>query len=428
MIVQMKWLKRLLFNTLTILFGTAILTTSTLPPANKIERVRVFTRSIEFDYVEWTLDALGLKISENALGASDYLADGSRHDIALQYLQLMAEIQQAEAQLNDIYANPEVSNPETASQELRAKLQEAYGRRSRLAPIGEAVLQDQVSYIAGEFGLTAGGQPLPPVMFHSTPLPLALIVSPRDVIRQDADISLAPDLTVDQRASLETQVDSSLDVSSLVVPIGGVGVYPTMVMQTSDINWLAEVISHEWIHNYLTLRPLGIIYLTSPELRIMNETTAAIAGKEIGRAVIERFYPELLPPPPAPPPPPGESQPSPPVFDFRAEMHQTRERVDELLSLGKIAEAEDYMEQRRVFFWENGYHIRKLNQAYFAFYGAYADEPGGPAGEDPVGAAVRLLRAQSDSLAGFINRIAWITSFEELQQAVAPGAGQEEQG
>ncbi|RPI29194.1 MAG: hypothetical protein EHM70_15945 [Chloroflexota bacterium] len=424
----MKWLKRLLFNTLTILFGTAILTTSTLPPANKIERVRVFTRSIEFDYVEWTLDALGLKISENALGASDYLADGSRHDIALQYLQLMAEIQQAEAQLNDIYANPEVSNPETASQELRAKLQEAYGRRSRLAPIGEAVLQDQVSYIAGEFGLTAGGQPLPPVMFHSTPLPLALIVSPRDVIRQDADISLAPDLTVDQRASLETQVDSSLDVSSLVVPIGGVGVYPTMVMQTSDINWLAEVISHEWIHNYLTLRPLGIIYLTSPELRIMNETTAAIAGKEIGRAVIERFYPELLPPPPAPPPPPGESQPSPPVFDFRAEMHQTRERVDELLSLGKIAEAEDYMEQRRVFFWENGYHIRKLNQAYFAFYGAYADEPGGPAGEDPVGAAVRLLRAQSDSLAGFINRIAWITSFEELQQAVAPGAGQEEQG
>jgi len=265
-------------------------------------------------------------------------------------------------------------------------------------------------------------------MFHSTPLPLALIVSPRDVIRQDADISLAPDLTVDQRASLETQVDSSLDVSSLVVPIGGVGVYPTMVMQTSDINWLAEVISHEWIHNYLTLRPLGINYLTSPELRIMNETTAAIAGKEIGRAVIERFYPELLPPPPAPPPPPGESQPSPPVFDFRAEMHQTRERVDELLSLGKIAEAEDYMEQRRVFFWENGYHIRKLNQAYFAFYGAYADEPGGPAGEDPVGAAVRLLRAQSDSLAGFINRIAWITSFEELQQAVAPGAGQEEQG
>ena len=42
------------------------------------------------------------------------------------------------------------------------------------------------------------------------------------------------------------------------------------------------------------------------------------------------------------------------------------------------------MEARREIFWQNGYAIRKLNQAYFAFYGAYADIPGGPAGEDPV--------------------------------------------
>ena len=49
------------------------------------------------------------------------------------------------------------------------------------------------------------------------------------------------------------------------------------------------------------------------------------------------------------------------------------------------------MEQRRQLFVENGYYIRKLNQAYFAFYGAYADVPGGAAGEDPVGPAVRAL-------------------------------------
>ena len=62
--------------------------------------------------------------------------------------------------------------------------------------------------------------------------------------------------------------------------------------------------------------------------------------------------------------------------------------------------------------------IRKLNQAYFAFHGAYADVPGGAAGEDPVGPAVRALRAQSDSLADFVNTIAWMTSFEQLQQAI----------
>ena len=75
-------------------------------------------------------------------------------------------------------------------------------------------------------------------------------------------------------------------------------------------------------------------------------------------------------------------------------MRITRETADQMLAAGKIDEAEAYMEQRRQLFWDHGYQIRKLNQAYFAFHGAYADQPGGAAGEDPVGAAVRKLRAQ----------------------------------
>jgi len=108
-----------------------------------------------------------------------------------------------------------------------------------------------------------------------------------------------------------------------------------------------------------------------------------------------------------------------PIFDFRAEMHETRVTVDADLVEGKIEEAESYMESRRLIFMQHGYLIRKLNQAYFAFYGAYADVPGGAAGEDPVGPAVRALRAQSASLADFINRMSWMTSFEQLQEAVA---------
>ncbi len=121
------------------------------------------------------------------------------------------------------------------------------------------------------------------MLYHSTPLPTALIVSPRDEIRQDANISLQSELSADERTALEDQIDSALDVSSLIVNIGGIGVYPTMVMQTSNLNFLAEVVAHEWVHNFLTLRPLGINYLTSPELRTMNETAASIAGNEIGR-------------------------------------------------------------------------------------------------------------------------------------------------
>jgi hypothetical protein len=105
-------------------------------------------------------------------------------------------------------------------------------------------------------------------------------------------------------------------------------------------------------------------------------------------------------------------------FDFRREMHATRIHVDRLLAAGSIDEAEAYMERQRQVFLRNGFLIRRLNQAYFAFYGAYAEAPEGPAGADPVGAAVRRLRAQSASLADFVNRISWMTSAEQLERAV----------
>ena len=303
--------------------------------------------------------------------------------------------------------------------EVRQELGELQSERLQIAPIAEAILQEQVSDMASQAGLALGGQAVPPVMFHSSSLPWALIISPRDKIEQEADISLVPELTVDQHVALEEKVDQALDVSSLVVGIGGIGVYPTMVDQTFDLNWLSEVIAHEWVHNFLSLRPLGINYMESPELRTMNETTAAIAGKEIGRAVIDKYYPEFLPKDEAQAQPEETQASEPPAFDYYAEMRQTRETVDRLLAEGKIDEAEAYMEQRRLEFWEHGYHLRKLNQAYFAFYGAYADHPsGGAAGEDPVGAAVRALRARSPSLAAFLNRISLMTSFDQLQRAV----------
>ena len=383
------------------------------------ERVRAFTRSDEFNFTSWTLNALGIKLNQIALGSEKYMSAEQRRQVVKQYLELVWQIYQAEGQLNEIYADPKVVDPKADSMEVRQELADLQVERRRIAPIAEAILQEHVSRVASEMGLTLGGQAVPPVMFHSTRLPWALIVSPREAIRQEVDISLVPELTVDQHAALEQQVDQSLDVSSLVVGIGGIGLYPTMVYQTSDLNWLNEVVAHEWVHNFLTLRPLGVNYLKSPELRTMNETVATIAGKEIGRAVLEKYYPELLPPPESQQQNEASVVNDPPKFDFYAEMRVTRVKVDQLLAEGRIEEAEAYMEARRLVFWENGYHLRKLNQAYFAFYGAYADHPsGGAAGEDPVGTAVRALRAQSNSLADFLNRISLMTSFEQLQQAV----------
>jgi len=195
------------------------------------------------------------------------------------------------------------------------------------------------------------------------------------------------------------------------------------------------------------LRPLGYSYLAdSPVIRTINETAASLAGDELGLTVMRRYYletlkkehPDLVEPKPleapdlnpaAPPPPkrnPGE-------FSFNNALYETRVKVEELLAearrlesagkpaeaQGKIVEAENYMEERRQFINSHGYGIRKLNQAFFAFYGAYADQPGGAAGSDPTGPSVVALRAYSSGVHQFLDRVSSILTLEQLQKAVA---------
>lgn len=410
-----------------LLFILAALTGFSNPSlTNPIEKVRAYTRSLEFDYAEWMADAALIKIRAASVDLPYTLDRDTQKQIVGGYILTTQSILEKEYQLSQFYADPSITDKDTATLPTRNELADLYARQSEIAPLAEAILQDQVAQVLAELGLTAVGQPIPNVWYHSTPLPMALIVSPRHRIEQTANISVNTGITVDEQVELEDKVAEGLNVSSLVVQIGGVGVYPTMVMRTTDLNWMLNTIAHEWIHNYLTLRPLGILYNETPELRTMNETTASIAGDEIGALVIEKFYPELKPSASFPQfelislpfdrPDPGTLVRPP--FDFRAQMHETRINADALLAEGRIEEAEAYMEKRRQVFLRNGYLLRKINQAYFAFHGAYADVPGGAAGEDPVGPAVRALRAKSDSLADFINTMSWMWSFEQLQKRV----------
>jgi hypothetical protein len=421
-----KCLSRLIDWVVKALVLAFLLTASTPVVDETYDRVRRFTRGIEFDYATWTANAAWSKIQQAAAATPNYIRAEKQKQIVARYFSVTQRVLLAEAQINLIYTNPEISDPAAAAAWVREELKVSTEEQRRLLPLAETVLQMQVGEALAEMGLAPLGQSVPPVLYHVSPLPLALIVSPRERIQTDANISLRADLNPEQQSRLEDYIDQTLNVSSLVVPVGGIGAYPTMVMETTDLNWQVETIAHEWIHNYLSLRPLGMNYETSPELRTMNETTASIAGKEIGQQVLRRHYPERLI---------GqetglqtlrlfdgrEGMPTlqaETVFDFRAEMHITRLEVDKLLAEGKVEEAEAYMEQRRRVFWEHGYPIRKLNQAYFAFYGAYADVPGGAAGEDPVGPAVRELRARSASLKEFLERISWMNSFEDLKAAL----------
>jgi hypothetical protein len=301
----------------------------------------------------------------------------------------------------------------------------------------ETIIEEDISTILSEHDFATGGQVIPPLKFRLTPLPQMLIISPRDQIYQKDAFPLAAGLATDRAEELEAQVDQRFNVSSLVVSIGGLGIYPTMLLESTSLEWTIETAAHEWTHNWLELHPLGINYEKSPETRTMNETTASIAGKEVGSLTLRRFFPELAPPP-RPTPTPGPTPTPAPTptrdpnhFDFRAEMRITRVQVDQLLAearraeqsgdqataTARINEAEDYMRQRRAFFADHDYLIRKLNQAYFAFYGAYADEPGA-AGADPVGPAVIQLRERSPSLKAFLETIAPMTTFDDLKRAL----------
>ncbi len=422
-----------ILDLVSITIVVVILATGSVPRlTGQTDRVRTHTRGIEFDYPKWVWDATWVKLEQNAIGLPHLFDRATNKQIVFEYLRTTQRLMDVEFQMERVFADPAITDKDAASALLRAQRDTLINRQASLAPLAEAAFQSQITEALAVLDLTTGGQPIPPVLYHTTPTPLALIVSRRDLIQQVANISVLPTLTLDDQIALENRVAESLDVSTLTVPIGGVGVYPTMVTETTNLRWLLETIAHEWTHNYLNLRPLGINYSTTPELRTMNETTASIAGTEVGTYVIERHYPELVISSPSAhasterdnwvafgfAPFPSNGFEEAPPFDFRAEMHETRVTADELLAQGKVEEAEAYMEERRQFFWQNGYLFRKLNQAYFAFHGAYADVPGGAAGEDPVGPAVRALRDQSDSLADFINTIAQMTSFAELQGAI----------
>ena len=405
----------ILITTLAILMAG-----SATPPAGLASQVRAFTRPIEFDFGTWTVEAIWAKLAGWGLSLEKFLSPQAQSQLVLDYLDQVQHVNALNADILAIYTNPNIASPDLVSQPLRQMLRIELDRLESLAPLAEGVLQTQLMDIIHESGLSFLGQPYPPSLYQVSDIPQSLIVSPRTEIRREVEVSLSPGINVNAKDELEELIFSELDRAALIVPIGGIGSYPTMVMQSANLVWLSEVIAHEWVHNFLTLRPLGINYLTSEELRTINETVATLTGQELGWLILEKYYPEHLPPELLPlhvdaalsPP---ETDPDLDIFDFQVEMRLTRVETDRLLAMGDVEGAEAYMEARRQVFWDNGYPIRRLNQAYFAFYGAYSADPaGGAAGEDPVGLAVQALRARYGELADFLNAISWVTSFETL--------------
>ncbi|OAI40798.1 hypothetical protein AYO38_05090 [bacterium SCGC AG-212-C10] len=281
----------------------------------------------------------------------------------------------------------------------------------------ERVIERYIDQAIGEAGLreslplfSAIKMTWPPVDFELTSPPQLLIRSPRREIKRDGDTLLKNDLSLSDIEGIEAKADDD-DTVSVVVAIGGIAAYPAIVRDDRTYDSLIQTASHEWVHHYLAFYPLGKTWGSGGNSEPLNETTADLAGRELAN-LIRKDHKVTFPP--------NEDGRAPataaPTIDFNVEMRNLRLQVDALLADGKVDEAEQAMEERRLYFEQNGIYIRKLNQAYFAFYGTYAASP---ESSNPIGAKIDQVWQLTQNVGAFLRVMREVESVPDLDAAIA---------
>jgi len=305
---------------------------------------------------------------------------------------------------------PKVSLQNLTSKEKKALVLKYFlDKDPILEDVVEQILREQIEEvlkkekISSPFGFLKD-RVFPPLWFEIEKPPKILVISPREKIEIKKWVFLSPQLDDQKRDQIEKKIDQ-LSVSSLIVEIGGVATFPALIKKDVSLKGALEGICHEWLHHYLFFKPLGQNFKKSYQLRIINETVANLLGKEIGALVFSKYYSDF---------PKSPQLPTPKTdFDFNQEMRKIREKVDLLLSQGKISEAEEFMKERRDFLAKKGHYLRKLNQAYFAFHGTYADLP---SSIDPLGEKLRTIREKTESIREFLDQVSKIKDPQDLDQ------------
>jgi hypothetical protein len=357
------------------------------------------------EFARWAIDSLAIRPGD---------ADEQGVRAVSRYFELGAAIRRGRLR----QAN--ATGPEAQAQAATA-LATLQQERDGLEVAARRALNQLVTTELGKRGLGTGpnGQVLPPVAFTLARPPSVLVISPRDRIFTERRTILAPDIPDATAEAMEREAEAQ-GWSAIVEPTGGYSTYPTIVSDSTSLDFALQTVAHEWMHTYLISRPLGFNYFSSPQMATINETVANLVGREVGRGVQSVHFPPrpAATPAPATTPEPATSptEPAPERFDFRREMRATRQEAERLLQSGQVEAAETYMEERRRLFAQQGYAIRKLNQAYFAFHGSYADTPGSI---DPIGPALEQVLQATGSVSAFVRAVEGIGSFADYQALLA---------
>ncbi|HEX9975963.1 MAG TPA: hypothetical protein VGA82_01815 [Dehalococcoidales bacterium] len=367
-----------------------------------------------FSLVGWELGVIPQEIRLSLSNQPGNIDD--EIGLVTEYFQSIEQIKALQTSIDATRAGQEKDELAT----LEIELSKMQARQAASESTVEMILERQIRETLTEQGIF---NPLarlkinfPPVNFKLAKPPHILIISPRDRIESSRQITLESDLSLDEMENIEAAVDE-LGVSSLVVEIGGIATYPTFVTNDMNLRATIDTAVEEWVHQYLSFKPLGFLYLLDLthlrqdyEIATINETLAGMVSKEIGRLIYQKYYASREEAGSGTEIPTHESG-----FDFNREMREIRQQVDLYLAQGEIERAEQFMEAKRQYLASQGYYLRKLNQAYFAFHGTYADSP---TSVDPIGRELKELRGQSASLKDFLNRVAAMTSRQALKTSL----------
>lgn len=367
-----------------------------------------------WDIVSWEISAVTEKVAAAVRQPAAGLSAVEQVAHVQAYLDRARQIGELERQMERIYST--TGGEATAeSAALQQQLDVLRAEQELARPAAEVILETQITAELHTEGIGWSSAAFPPVWFTFTEPPKKLVVSPRGRIANAHYVMLQPTVPVEERERIENAIFAEDNLSAYITNIGGLGAYPTQVIAEAPVDWVLSTVAHEWVHNYLTLFPLGLNYLTSSDLMIMNETVADIVGDEIGLRALQRYYPAVATALAEREAAAESDESAQPTFDFRKEMRHTREIADLFLALGRVEDAEEYMEIRRLLFVENGYAIRKLNQAYFAFHGSYGT---GAAATSPIGPKMEELRSLTPDIRTFLETVRGFTSPADLDKAL----------
>ncbi|MCI0866642.1 MAG: hypothetical protein J4N89_08840 [Chloroflexi bacterium] len=330
-----------------------------------------------------------------------------RNALAQEFFTLGQQVAELERQLGTPLTGSGSLLSEDEARSARSEVLRVAQRRSKIRPLVEQAIEAEISAVLAQEGFASRiGFIFPPVDTVFTSSPGVLVLSPRERIFRQKTVLLAPGIGDEERNRIEDRLFFEENLSALVEDTGGVAVYPSVVSDSGRLHHAVVIAAHEWLHHWFFFHSLGQHFWDSSDMTTLNETAATIGGEEIGDRAFTAMTGETVV---------RDSNASgpqdPDAFDYDKAMRQTRMRTEELLGQGKILEAEAYMEERRQTMVANGFLIRKINQAFFAFHGSYAANP---ASISPINDQLKELRNRSASLEEFLNTVAGFGSYREF--------------